>query len=86
MDTREIAPNGEGQLVADLVLHRLNLLGIQSSGRQSEIGKLDVTRSVDQEVLPKSGRNISANNVNGNKFDLPLASDLGGCNRVCATR
>ena len=36
---------------ADLVLHRLDLGRVKGSSCQSEIGQLDMSRRVDQEVL-----------------------------------
>jgi len=42
---------GSWELGADLMFHALDLGRIQSSRGESEIGELDVTRSIDEEVL-----------------------------------
>jgi hypothetical protein len=38
---------------ANLVLHRLDLGRVKGSSSQSEIGQLDMSRRIDQEVLPQ---------------------------------
>jgi hypothetical protein len=77
---------------ANLVLHRLDLGRVKGSSSQSEIGQLDMSRRIDQEVLSQRPPSCQPQKFYGfaashtKPPDLPLVSDLGEYIRACEAR